>query len=88
MPGLVSYYSIVNGWEEGSCDPLTLGKNKQAIPDYSVRPTGPKHRQRFLCELRVPGTFDYVGAGNSTNKKGKLKLFKSSSEAEVYIAIL
>jgi len=30
--------------------------------------TGPKHRQRFLCELRVPG-FDYVGAGNSTNKK-------------------
>lgn len=29
---------------------------------------GPKHRQRFLCELRVNG-FDYVGAGNSTNKK-------------------
>lgn len=29
---------------------------------------GPKHRQRFLCELRIPG-FDYVGAGNSTNKK-------------------
>lgn len=27
-----------------------------------------KHRQRFLCELRIPG-FDYVGAGNSTNKK-------------------
>ena len=67
---------------------LTLGKNKQAIPDYSVRPTGPKHRQRFLCELRVPGTFDYVGAGNSTNKKGKLKFFKSSSQADVYIAIL
>jgi hypothetical protein len=33
-----------------------------------VRPTGPKHRQRFLCELRVPG-FDYVAAGNSTVKK-------------------
>lgn len=29
---------------------------------------GPKHRQRFLCELRVPG-FSYVGAGNSTVKK-------------------
>lgn len=29
---------------------------------------GPKHRQRFLCELRVPG-FNYVGAGNSTVKK-------------------
>nr|CAD7444842.1 unnamed protein product [Timema bartmani] len=29
---------------------------------------GPKHRQRFLCELCVEG-FDYVGAGNSTSKK-------------------
>ncbi|XP_033206508.1 dosage compensation regulator mle isoform X1 [Bombus vancouverensis nearcticus] len=37
-------------------------------PQFDVRPTGPKHRQRFLCELRVPG-FDYVGAGNSTSKK-------------------
>jgi ATP-dependent RNA helicase A len=36
-----------------------LGKKKQT-PEYSVRPTGPKHRQRFLCELRVPG-FDYTG---------------------------
>ncbi|KAG7203525.1 hypothetical protein KM043_013578 [Ampulex compressa] len=37
-------------------------------PQFDVRLTGPKHRQRFLCELRVNG-FDYVGAGNSTNKK-------------------
>nr|XP_034195568.1 dosage compensation regulator isoform X1 [Osmia lignaria] len=37
-------------------------------PQFDVRPTGLKHRQRFLCELRIPG-FDYVGAGNSTNKK-------------------
>ncbi|XP_076179426.1 dosage compensation regulator mle [Ptiloglossa arizonensis] len=37
-------------------------------PQFDVRPTGLKQRQRFLCELRVPG-FDYVGAGNSTNKK-------------------
>lgn len=29
---------------------------------------GPKHRQRFLCEVRVDG-FNYVGVGNSTNKK-------------------
>lgn len=29
---------------------------------------GPKHRQRFLCELRV-SDLPYVGAGNSTNKK-------------------
>uniref|UniRef100_T1GLX8 DRBM domain-containing protein n=1 Tax=Megaselia scalaris TaxID=36166 RepID=T1GLX8_MEGSC len=28
----------------------------------------PKHRQRFLCEVRV-ASFSYVGAGNSTNKK-------------------
>lgn len=29
---------------------------------------GPKHRQRFLCEVRVDG-FTFVGVGNSTNKK-------------------
>lgn len=29
---------------------------------------GPKHRQRFLCELRVTD-FEYVAAGHSTNKK-------------------
>lgn len=29
---------------------------------------GPKHRQRFLCEVRVDG-ITYVGVGNSTNKK-------------------
>lgn len=29
---------------------------------------GPKQRQRFLCEVRVPG-YNYVGVGNSTNKK-------------------
>lgn len=29
---------------------------------------GPKHRQRFLCEVRIDG-FTYVGAGNSTTKK-------------------
>ncbi|XP_001604965.2 dosage compensation regulator isoform X1 [Nasonia vitripennis] len=37
-------------------------------PSFEVRPTGPKHRQRFLCELRVNG-YDYVAVGNSTNKK-------------------
>lgn len=30
--------------------------------------TGPKHRQRFLCELKVEG-HNYVGAGNSATKK-------------------
>lgn len=30
--------------------------------------SGPKQRQRFLCELRVPN-YNYVGVGNSTNKK-------------------
>lgn len=33
---------------------------------------GPKHRQRFLCEVRV-STFSYVGAGNSTTKKAAEK---------------
>lgn len=42
-------------------------KNK-CDPKFEVRPTGPKHRQRFLCEVRVSGQ-PYVGAGNSTNKK-------------------
>ncbi|KAF5271033.1 hypothetical protein FQR65_LT05383 [Abscondita terminalis] len=42
-------------------------KNK-VEPQFEVRPTGPKHRQRFLCEVRVDG-HSYVGAGNSTNKK-------------------
>ncbi|XP_073973059.1 dosage compensation regulator mle isoform X2 [Rhodnius prolixus] len=41
---------------------------KGADPTFDVRPTGPKHRQRFLCEVRVSG-FTYVGAGNSTTKK-------------------
>ncbi|XP_017779033.1 PREDICTED: dosage compensation regulator [Nicrophorus vespilloides] len=42
-------------------------KNK-CEPTYEVRPTGPKHRQRFLCEVRIDG-HNYVGVGNSTNKK-------------------
>ncbi|KAI4469533.1 double-stranded rna-binding domain [Holotrichia oblita] len=42
-------------------------KNKKE-PSFEIRPTGPKHRQRFLCEVRV-AEFDYVGVGNSTNKK-------------------
>nr|CAH7722050.1 unnamed protein product [Callosobruchus chinensis] len=37
-------------------------------PVFEVRPTGPRHRQRFLCEVRVTG-YNYVGAGNSTVKK-------------------
>lgn len=35
---------------------------------FSLYFPGPKHRQRFLCEVRVDG-FNYVGAGNSTSKK-------------------
>jgi len=44
-----------------------LGK-KKVTPEYNMRPTGPKHRQRFLCELRVP-SYDYTACGNSTSKK-------------------
>ena len=45
-----------------------LGKQKQGQPEYSVRSTGPPQRQRFLCELRVPG-INYTACGNSANKK-------------------
>nr|CAD7460225.1 unnamed protein product [Timema tahoe] len=38
------------------------------MADFDCLEKGPKHRQRFLCELCVEG-FDYVGAGNSTSKK-------------------
>lgn len=34
----------------------------------SIDFVGPKHRQRFLCEVRVDGS-PYVAVGNSTNKK-------------------
>lgn len=44
------------------------GKNGCQPPSYQVNPTGPKHRQRFLCEVRVEG-LEYTGVGNSTNKK-------------------
>lgn len=43
-------------------------QKNQKDPVFEVRPTGPKHRQRFLCELRIDG-YSYVAAGNSTNKK-------------------
>ncbi|XP_049811286.1 dosage compensation regulator isoform X1 [Schistocerca nitens] len=45
-----------------------LCNKRKTEPQFEVRLTGPRHRQRFLCEVRVEG-FDYVGAGNSTNKK-------------------
>ncbi|XP_068238169.1 ATP-dependent RNA helicase A protein [Palaemon carinicauda] len=41
---------------------------KKINPAYDIRNSGPKHRQRFLCEVRVPG-YSYVGVGNSTTKK-------------------
>uniref|UniRef100_A0A182JYZ5 RNA helicase n=1 Tax=Anopheles christyi TaxID=43041 RepID=A0A182JYZ5_9DIPT len=41
-------------------------------PAFEVRPLGPKHRQRFLCEVRVTGN-NYIGVGNSTNKKDSEK---------------
>ncbi|KAH8338766.1 hypothetical protein KR074_004162, partial [Drosophila pseudoananassae] len=37
-------------------------------PKLDVRQTGPKNRQRFLCEVRVDQN-NYIGVGNSTNKK-------------------
>lgn len=40
----------------------------QQILKLNLSLSGPKFRQRFLCEVRING-FPYVGAGNSTNKK-------------------
>lgn len=50
-----------------SVDFIPFKLAKMNCMDY-LHFAGPKHRQRFLCELRIPG-YDYVGAGNSTNKK-------------------
>lgn len=47
---------------------IWCAKQKINAPQFDVRPTGVKNRQRFLCEVRVEG-FNYVAAGNSTNKK-------------------
>ncbi|XP_033874255.2 ATP-dependent RNA helicase A protein-like [Acipenser ruthenus] len=43
------------------------GKRK-VTPNYDVRATGNKNRQKFTCEVRVEG-FNYTAMGNSTNKK-------------------
>ncbi|NXC12194.1 DHX9 helicase, partial [Corythaeola cristata] len=41
---------------------------RRVMPAYEIRAGGGRNRQTFLCELRVEG-FNYVGMGNSTNKK-------------------
>uniref|UniRef100_A0A915DVG8 DRBM domain-containing protein n=1 Tax=Ditylenchus dipsaci TaxID=166011 RepID=A0A915DVG8_9BILA len=45
-----------------------LGKRKFGAPNYDVREERRGNRVNFRCELRVGG-FDYVGFGNSKNKK-------------------
>lgn len=40
----------------------------QIFTQPSITRAGPKHRQRFLCEVRING-YPYVAVGNSTNKK-------------------
>ncbi|NXR74258.1 DHX9 helicase, partial [Pycnonotus jocosus] len=41
---------------------------RRGMPAYEIRAAGGRGRQTFLCEVRVEG-FNYVGMGNSTNKK-------------------
>ncbi|NXW47907.1 DHX9 helicase, partial [Nyctiprogne leucopyga] len=41
---------------------------RRVTPAYEIRAGGGRSRQTFLCEVRVEG-FNYVGMGNSTNKK-------------------
>lgn len=50
----------------GNCDSVFLWKSFCA--HFFFHNLGPKHRLRFLCEVRIPG-LAYVGAGNSTTKK-------------------
>ncbi|KPJ19631.1 Dosage compensation regulator [Papilio machaon] len=47
---------------------FTWCARRNLTPEFNIRATGPKHRQRFLCEVRVDG-YTYVGAGNSITKK-------------------
>ncbi|XP_066965317.1 ATP-dependent RNA helicase A protein-like isoform X3 [Macrobrachium rosenbergii] len=42
---------------------------KKINPMYSIRNSGPKHCQKFVCEVRIPG-YSYVGLGYSTKVKG------------------
>jgi hypothetical protein len=44
-----------------------LGKNRKT-PNYDISQMKSKNQARFKCEVRVQG-YDYVGVGNSTNKK-------------------
>lgn len=48
--------------------PISVCAKITVIIFSSRRSLGPKHRQRFLCEVRING-FPYVAVGNSTNKK-------------------
>uniref|UniRef100_A0A8C4NDB0 DRBM domain-containing protein n=2 Tax=Eptatretus burgeri TaxID=7764 RepID=A0A8C4NDB0_EPTBU len=41
---------------------------RHLTPNYEIRPSGNKMRQKFTCEVRVE-SFSYTGMGNSTNKK-------------------
>uniref|UniRef100_A0A8C4VI53 RNA helicase n=1 Tax=Falco tinnunculus TaxID=100819 RepID=A0A8C4VI53_FALTI len=41
---------------------------RRVTPAYEIRAGGGRSRQTFQCEVRVEG-FNYVGMGNSTNKK-------------------
>jgi hypothetical protein len=61
-PNSVKDQSSVKGFLHAWC------QKRGKTPGYFCRPTGPAHRPRFLCELRVPGVV-YTACGNSTTKK-------------------
>ncbi|OQR68798.1 dosage compensation regulator isoform 1 [Tropilaelaps mercedesae] len=66
--GINSCFALVSIGLDSLIAALGPIKNGSQPPNYVVNPTGPKHRQRFLCEVRVEG-LEYTGVGNSTNKK-------------------
>ncbi|XP_064617044.1 LOW QUALITY PROTEIN: ATP-dependent RNA helicase A-like [Liolophura sinensis] len=46
----------------------TWCSQRKVCPEYEFATSGPKHRPRFKCEVRVEG-FNYVGVGNSTTRR-------------------
>lgn len=69
QPVIESYFSLfISPPVKNLIEPNKQTKIQLKIHKMIDWKLGPKHRLRFLCEVRVNG-IPYVGAGNSTNKK-------------------
>ena len=43
---------------------------KKVTPNYEIKNSGPKHRQRFLCEVRNLNIWDWVEKGACEGRDG------------------